>query len=166
VSEERCWLAVVEEPPAGAFAWAALDEGFLVAWMRPSRPVREARRADPRIVDVAGEEGWCSLVLPERDRLPLFDDVAVQQARRAVLAGPAPDALSTLLIDNSHFAGAVTVRRGVGAPALLRDDPFARLGGRVARVGAGLFGRLAAPTGPGIERHGSGQPWPWDRFGE
>jgi hypothetical protein len=32
-------------------------------------------------------------------------------------------------------------------------------------VEAGILGSMTAPTGPVIERYGSGNPWPWDRFG-
>ncbi len=47
----------------------------------------------------------------------------------------------------------------------LPDDPFARVfRARIFRVEAGLFGRMRAPCGPTIERYGSAQPWPWDRF--
>jgi hypothetical protein len=31
-------------------------------------------------------------------------------------------------------------------------------------VGAGVVGRAAPPAGPTIERYGSSEPWPWDRF--
>jgi hypothetical protein len=34
----------------------------------------------------------------------------------------------------------------------------------VLAIEAGLFGRVPAPAGPVIERYGSAQPWPWDRF--
>ena len=93
-----------------------------------------------------------------------FDDVAVQQARRDVLAGPPQDAVTTLLTDASHFEGSLTVARG-GGIARLRDDPFARIfPARLLRVGACLFGVVPPPAGPVIERYGSEQPWPWDRF--
>ena len=122
-------------------------------------------RADPRIFDPDGDAAWVSLiVIPEALRPP-FDDPVVQQARRRVLAGLPPDAVSTLLADDSRFAGAVTVRRGENARELLRDDPFARVHpARIVRVEAGVFGVAPPPTGPTIERHGSARPWPWDRF--
>ena len=104
-------------------------------------------------------------MLPGRGAWPLFDDPAVQQARRRVLAGRPAALVSTLLADDSHFAGALTLRRGPGALELLRDDPFARVApASLLHVGPGLLGRVPAPTGPTIERHGSAQPWPWDRF--
>ena len=122
-------------------------------------------RADPRVFDPDGEAGWVSLIVVPEELRPPFDDPTVQQARRRVLAGPPPDAVSTLLADDSRFAGAVTVRRGDDAKALLRDDPFARVHpARIVRVEAGVFGTVPPPTGPTIERHGSARPWPWDRF--
>ena len=75
------------------------------------------------------------------------------------------DAVTTLLLDASHFAGSLTVRRGPGAAALLRDDPFARnWPAQVLEVGPGLLGVVAPPPGPTIERHGSAVPWPGGRF--
>jgi hypothetical protein len=165
------WLALLAEPADTATAQAAavdLDDrpaGWLVAWGRRVRPAREARRVDDRIIDAEGPPAWVSLVLPpDGVRLP-FDDLAVQQARRATLARPAADAVSTLLSDASRFEGAITVLRGP-SPAALRDDPFARVfPGRILRIEAGLLGHVAPPCGPTIERYGSHEPWPWDRFG-
>jgi hypothetical protein len=97
----------------------------------------------------------------------LFDDPAVQEARRQVLGAARPfDAVSTLLRDASHFEGSVTVARGAGDEARLAwDDPFARIfPARLLRVPGGVLGRVPAPAGPTIERYGSAQPWPWDRF--
>lgn len=122
-------------------------------------------RADPRIFDAAGDAAWVSLIVVPEALRPPFDDLAVQEARRRVLAGPPPDAVSTLLADDSRFAGAITIRRGPDARALLADDPFARIhAARVVHVEAGTFGTAPPPTGPTIERHGSARPWPWDRF--
>jgi hypothetical protein len=165
----RAWVALLDEPAANADAQAPLTTldgepaGWLVAWLRRSKPLREARRADPRLIDRDGAEATVSVVWPERRRgLLAFDDVAVQEARRAVLRSAfPPDAVSTLLVDDSHFAGAITVRRDPPTEA----DPFARVEpGRVLRVGAGVVGAFPLPAGPVIERHGSAQPWPWERF--
>jgi hypothetical protein len=47
----------------------------------------------------------------------------------------------------------------------LRDDPFARIfPSRLLAIDAGILGSVLAPTGPTIERYGSGNPWPWDLF--
>jgi hypothetical protein len=163
-----CWLALVDSPD-GADAAAPLTEpdgtpaGFVAAWLRRAKPVRHALRADPRIVDPAGAAATISLVLIPRTRHVKFDDPAVQQARRDVLARPPADAVSTLLFDASHFAGAITVERG--NPARLRDDPFGRVHpARILHLGAGVLGCAPAPAGPTIERHGSANPWPWPRF--
>jgi hypothetical protein len=166
-AEPRLWLALLEERPPGADAVAEVAEGgWLAGWLRRAKPVREARRADPRVLDPQGEAATVSLVLPPRDALVPFDDPAVQGARRAVLADAEPaDLVTTLLVDDTHFAGALTARRGPCAEARLRDDPFARVDrARLLHVGPGLLGRVAPPPGPVIERHGSAVPWPGGRF--
>lgn len=164
------WLALVPSSPSDADAVARAHEddedvGVLAAWVQRAKPVREARRVDARIVDPDGAPAVVSLVLPPPGVRLLFDDPAVQQARRRVLLGPPFDAVTTLLRDSSHFEGAVTVARGGDAARLRWEDPFARIfPARVLEVDAGLFGRVPAPAGPTIERYGSAQPWPWDRF--
>jgi hypothetical protein len=165
----RAWVALLEAPAQDADAQAPLTElggepaGWLVAWLRRAKPVRQARRADPRLIDAGGAPAEVSIVWPDRDRgLLAFDDLAVQHARREVLRSAVPpDAVSTLLVDDSHFAGSITVFRArpVG------DDPFARVEpARRLLVGAGVVGAFPLPVGPVIERHGSAQPWPWERF--
>ncbi|HME05185.1 MAG TPA: hypothetical protein VKG38_19330 [Solirubrobacteraceae bacterium] len=169
----RCWLALIDGDPEGAFASAPVGDaegtprGTLACWRTRAKPTRGSLRCDERIIDVRGAEAWFSLVLaPPGIRLP-FDDGAVQHARREVLASTPFDAVSTLLRDNSHFAGSITVARGPGAIERLVDDPFARIfPARVLRVGPGILGRVHPPTGPCIERYGSARPWPWDRFEE
>ena len=121
----------------------------------PRRPAPHRRRQ--------GAAALLAIVWPDRDRgLLAFDDLAVQHARREVLRSAVPpDAVSTLLVDDSHFAGSITVRRG----REVDDDPFARVEpGRVLRVAAGIVGAFPLPVGPVIERHGSAQPWPWEWF--
>jgi hypothetical protein len=165
-----CWLALLPEPPAAATAHAAVSEadgtpaGWLAAWRRRARPTASARRIDDRVVDPDGGAAWISLVRPpDGVRLP-FDDLAVQQARRHVLAREPMDAITTLLSDASHFEGALTVARGARVPRL-GDDPFARVfPQRILRVEAGVLGVVLPPCGPTIERYGSAEPWPWDRF--
>jgi hypothetical protein len=167
-----CWLALTADEPAGAAAAAhattpaGTPDGWLAAWAQGRAPRPGALRADPRLVDPAGAPATVSLVLaPPGVRLP-FDDLAVQAARRRVLAGAPFDAVSTLLADASHFAGAITVARGAQV-AWLAHEPFARLfAPLVLRVGAGVLGRVPAPAGPVIERYGSARPWPWDRFAD
>jgi hypothetical protein len=168
----RRWMALVEGRAVGADAAASaftLDgqpAGTLAAWRRRGKPAREALRVDERLIDSDGAPAWISLVLaPSGVRLP-FDDLAVQEARRVVLRRPFPAAVSTLLRDDSHFEGAITVAHSPDAGAWLREDPFARIfPAKLLAVQAGILGSVAAPTGPTIERYGSGNPWPWDRFG-
>jgi hypothetical protein len=118
------------------------------------------------VVDPAGAPALVSLVIAPPGTAMLFDDPAVQQARRVVLADARPpDALTTLLRDASRFLGALTARRGADAAARLLEDPFARIfPARLLAVGPGLLGRMPPPAGPTIERYGSARPWPWDRF--
>jgi hypothetical protein len=166
----RCWLALLDEPAADATAQAAARRadgsvvGWLAAWRRRGKPARAARRVDDRIVDAGGQPAWISLVLPPAGVRLAFDDLAVQHARRRVLADPPQDAVSTLMRDASHFEGAVTVARGAGV-GRLADDPFARIfPAQILRVDAGVLGAVGAPAGPTIERYGSANPWPCDRF--
>jgi hypothetical protein len=72
--------------------------------------------------------------------------------------------VTTLVRGDSIFAGALTALADE-EPEGLVDDPFARIfPARRLRVGAGLLGAVPPPAGPVIERYGSGNPWPWDRF--
>lgn len=161
-----CWFALLDDPAdaEGSLANAPATDlegatvGTLAAWPPGRRPVSGAARMDDRLVDPDGDAAWLSLILLARDRSPLFDDPAVSGALRQVLSGRPPDGVSTLVRDSSHFAGAVTVRRG--KPEELRSDPFARVGhAQVLRVERGLFGRAAPVPGPVIQRY-SGKPWP------
>jgi hypothetical protein len=169
----RYWLALVEgDAPASADAIASVraDDAaprWLAAWSRDAKPLRAARRVDPAVIDPTGSAATVSISLPDRGQMTIFDDTAVQEARRRVLADPEPpDALSTLLVDASHFAGSVTVRRGPDACRRLLDDPFRLVAPvRILEVGPGLFGVAALCCGPTIERHGSDVPWPGGRFG-
>lgn len=119
---------------------------------------------DERLRDPAGAPCTVSLVLtPPGVRIPM-DDLAVQRARQAVLAGPPLDGVSVLLADDSAFRGSILVARGAQV-ARLADDPFARIfPAEVVEVGPGVFGALPMPAGPVIERYGSANPWPYDRF--
>jgi hypothetical protein len=168
----RCWLALVGGPAKGADAAARAfttdghPAGTLAAWRQRAKPAREALRVDERLIDTDGSAAWISLVLPPSGVRLAFDDLAVQQARRLVLLHPFPAAVSTLLRDDSHFQGAITVARSPTERRRLRDDPFALIfPATLLAVEAGILGSLAPPTGPTIERYGSGNPWPWDEFG-
>ena len=165
------WIDLVPERPAGATLAApasALDgtpAGWLAAWRRRARPTRAARRIHDAVLDPAGAPLTVSLVrAPTGVRLK-FDDLAVQQARREVLGGRPWEVVSTLLSDASHFEGSLIAARGPDAGRRLLDDPFARIHpARLLTVGPGLLGRTPPPAGPVIERYGSAQPWPGDRF--
>lgn len=121
-------------------------------------------RCDPALLDDDGAACTVSLVLvPDGLQIPM-DDLAIQQARRAILAGPRFDGVSVLLSDDSAFRGSVLVARGEQVRRLA-DDPFGRVvPARVLEVDAGVFGVAAWPAGPVIERYGSDNPWPADRF--
>jgi hypothetical protein len=168
----RCWLALVEgraeraDAAANAFTTDGLRAGTLAAWRRQAKPVRDALRVDERLIDPDGRAAWISLVLPPSGvRLP-FDDPAVQHARRDVLLHRFPAGVSTLLRDDSHFEGAITVARSPAETRRLHDDPFARIfPTRLLLIEPGILGWVPPPTGPTIERYGSGNPWPWDTFG-
>ncbi len=89
-----CWWALTPERPGDATAAAPLSApdgapaGWLAAWDRHARPRRDALRGDRRLLAPDGAAGWISLVLPPPGARLLFDDLAVQQARRDVLARP------------------------------------------------------------------------------
>jgi hypothetical protein len=165
------WIALRQDRPAGAEAAVGVREldghpvGFLAVWPQGAKRPRGGRRIDARAIDRSGEAAWVSLVLAP-DGLSLdFDDPAVLGATREALAQPwSAEVLSTLVVEQMRFGGAVTAVRD--DPRRLADDPFARLfPARILRVDAGLFGTMPAPVGPGTQRYGAGNPWPWDRFG-
>jgi hypothetical protein len=112
------WLALVDERRGGADAavrtLAGEPIGVLAAWRRYAKPVRHARRIGGRIVDPDGASARVSLVLPPAGVRLAFDDVAVQQARRELLAGEPFDAASTLLTDDSHGT-ASSIRRAISS---------------------------------------------------
>ena len=168
-----CWfdhLPAKSPDLEGALASASVadlhgrPDGLLAVWPRGRKPTSGATRIDARLVDPEGPPAWVSLVLVPREVAPLFDDPAVSQAMRAVLSGPPFGAVSTLVRDAVHFAGAITVEFGEG-PGRLVDDPFARVHpARILRLGPGLFGRVPPPPGPAIQRY-RGKPWPASGFG-
>ncbi len=157
--------------PAGATlakaeAWSVdgLSLGFLAAWSADrDQPTLTAAKIDARAIDAAGAGGWVSLVIgPDGLFLP-FDDPAVAQATRMVLAMAPADAFSTLVEGDDRCRGAVTAMHG--EPSRLGYDPFANVFPAVAlRVGPGILGHMPAPVGPSIQRYGGANPWPWDRF--
>ena len=170
---DRCWLALTDAAPH------VCRRGGRASQPTTARTPAGSRRgfAHPSPCATHGEPTRASWIRPAPrppsrsssrtgDRFTIFDDPAVQGARRAVLADAEPaDLVTTLLVDASHFAGSLTARRGPNALARLRDDPFLRVNsGRLLLVGAGLLGTVPAPPGPVIERHGSDVPWPGGTF--
>lgn len=161
----RAWFGLADEgaPTPIASATAVPIAGgrpiTLCAWDEPPSP--DARAIAPAIIDPDGAAVRISLILVPADVVILFDDPAVAGARRAVLAGVPAPGLSTLVRGASWFAGAVTLLD----PSGLDEDPFALVWPAIRlRVGAGLFGPTLPPAGPTIERYGSRNPWPLDRF--
>jgi hypothetical protein len=152
----NAWVAQLEES-AGNFS-ASAGEHVLAAWLDADRrPHPEARRIDPRVLDPRGAPAHLSLLWPDRDRLPLFDDPAVVEARRQARRLPAPRAVSTLTIDSRHFAGSLWVTDDSNA---LADDPFRLLGPPIRlSVAGGVLGRSVPLVGPAQERY-AGAPWP------
>lgn len=161
-----CWFAWLDTAPDGALAAAAATDartgeqaGVLVAIPRGRRPPAGRLRMDADVVDAAGEAVEVSLVLPPPELNRLFDDPAVVQARRDVLAGTALDAVTSFVSDPSHWRGSLLAARGPRRRTL-DDDPFARIWpARRLHVSAGLLGSVPMPPGPAIERY-AGKPWP------
>ena len=162
-----CWLARSDERPEGALAAAELSSGgFLAAFPAGAPAPPGERKVDARAIDPGGAPALVSLVVAPDGVTIAFDDPAVTGALRAALAASWPDVLSTLVVGNSRFAGALTAVRN-GDRSLLAADPFARIfPGELVEVGPGLLGRTPMPTGPAIQRYGGGEPWPWDRFAD
>ena len=163
---DATWLALVRSPPKAALASAAVDDGddYLAAWRSKKAPVPGAAKVDPRAIDPEGPPGQVSLVLAPEGVWLSFDDVAVSRAMRVAMTVRPVDVLSTLVVGNDRFTGALTAVHGED-DAPLDDDPFATLfPTRRLRLGAGLLGRTPTPVGPNIQRYGAENPWPWDRF--
>jgi len=170
VSRPWHWFAFRPEPPTDAFASApafradGAQLGFLATWVvGAGRKPLGALGIDARAIDAHGDPAWISLALAPEQMRVLFDDAAVCQAMRMILAGPPFDVMSTLTRDPSTIGGAF-IATHAPTPASLVDDPFARLFPRtLLRVEAGFVGTMPAPTGPGVQRY-AGVPWPWDHF--
>lgn len=163
------WLARVPDRQANASAAADLYDdgeksGVLCAWDSSTDHDADTVKVDASVIDPTGAATWVSLCLvPPGQRLP-FDDPAVLHAMRQILALPPPDAFSTFVVHDNECAGAVTSVRDL-ASGRLDHDPFAMVfAARRYRVGPGLFGQSAAPTGPAAQRYGSSSPWPSERF--
>ena len=129
-----------------------------------------ARRfgADPRAFETSDpvRGAWAHVcALPDESARVAYDEPEVQGARAAALAwwipllGDSLVSLTTLSLDSVGYGGAITVARD---PGRFRADPFARIfPGTLVRTD--LFGVVAAPPGPVIERY-AGAPWPAGSF--
>ena len=154
------WLALLDH--AAGDLNAAAGGHVLAGWLDSARrPHPLARRVAPLLLDPQGAPAQVSLLWPDLQALPLYDDPAVVQARRAAHRLPAPRALSTLTVDSRHFAGSLWVVDDVHR---LAEDPFRLLGRPVhLPVAAGLLGRTPPLVGPAQERY-AGAPWPAGTF--
>lgn len=162
------WLAHRPAAPGDAALVIPLTDtdgagaGVLAAWEQERTRPAGALRVDHRVLLGGGDATWVSLVLLAEGEGIAFDDGIVTGALRRRMAQRWPGTCSTLLVDWGTFGGAMTAGRDEGDVA---DDPFARTGRRhLLRIPAGSFGAMPAPTGPGVTRYGSGNPWPWDRY--
>lgn len=166
------WLDLCQEPVAGTVAAVRVYDdgddgrprGMLCVWRQDQpRPSAVAAKIDERAIDPSGGSGWVSLARAPAGLYLPFDDPAVAQATRMVLAMAPADVFSTLVEGDDRCIGAVTGTHD--ARDQLAYDPFANLFPTVVlRVDAGFMGRMPAPVGPVTQRYGAGNPWPWDRF--
>jgi len=164
------WFDVRREPTdsmmASAQAWTIDGEfaGLVCAWPPElGQPSPTAAKIDARAIDASGDGGWVSLVVAPPGLFLPFDDPAVAQATRMVLAMAPADVFSTLVEGDDRCRGALTGMHG--DTSRLRYDPFANLFPAVLlRVEPGILGHMPAPVGPSTQRYGGANPWPWDRF--
>lgn len=160
------WLAY--DPGAHEPGLSVRDEhgrpaGSLVAFPRSDDRPEDALRVDARVAAGGGPARWISWCRFGGGRSIPFDDGAVIGALRRRLSAPTwPTLVSTMLVDWSRIGGAITAGPTL---ASVFDDPFALVfPRRILRIDEGALGTIPAPTGPGITRYGSGNPWPWDRY--
>lgn len=87
-----------------------VDDGdpYLAAWRSNKAPVPGAAKVDPRAIDPEGPAGQVSLVLAPEGVWLSLDDVAVSRAMRAAMTVRPVDVLSTLVVGNDRFTGALT----------------------------------------------------------
>jgi len=153
----------VSDLPEGA-AWLSFDGEALHAGKDRGRSMMvDARCLDGEPVEAAYAH-VCAL--PDEAAAVPYDQPEVQQVRRDALAwwicllGDDFVCLTTLALDESRCAGAITVVRD---PSRLGDDPFARLFPPTL-VRTDIFCGVLPPAGPVLERY-AGVAWPGGGFG-
>lgn len=166
------WIDWVDVPPSDAVRSVAVrtvgpsgdtPAGVLAFWANDlaDRPGR-ALRVDSRLAAGGDPSTWISWCRADAEVSYASDEGAVGGAVRRCMSQPWPAAISSLLVDWSRVAGAISL---ASHRASVADDPFARVfPQRLLRVEAGALGAIEPPTGPAVTRYGSGNPWPWDRY--
>ena len=172
----RCWLAIVDVHQRGADGDAAAagttataqPAASLAAWNRGAK-ARSQRPARRRAHRRPARRSRVDLARARRPRACelAFDDLAVQQARRDVLAashaGRRVDAAPRRLALRGRDHASRAAPRAAAPP---RRSVRPRSSRRAAASSEpGSSGAAPPPVGPTIERYGSANPWPWDRFG-
>lgn len=162
------WFGMVDTPPPGAIAAARAQApdgtvaGLLAAWPTEAGRRPGAARIAASVIDPDGPAMAICLALAPDGVQVLFDDPAVIAATQDVLRNPPSAFVSTLTLDQSHIAGAVSgveAERDARWPGWFDSQPFARLFPARRLLVTGLFRRVAPPVGPAHQRAG-GDPWP------
>jgi hypothetical protein len=151
------WIGLVDDEPRNARLSARVEEGgWLAVWDDEAAKPDSAWHVDPRVVDPEGAEAVVALAAaPAGVSIP-FDDPAVTGAIRSALSSEPARLCTTLMTDDGGYAGVL-----VSPPYLA--TPFATIfPQRTLHVGAGVLGRTVWPTGPGTQRYGSQNPWPYE----
>jgi hypothetical protein len=165
-----CWLAHLEAPADDASAQAAAYEvdgspaGWLAAWRGRAKPLRSARRwtlesSTPR----EPPHGCRSCDRPRASGCPSTIPRSSTPAARCSPAGrrtACPRCSATRRISRARSRW----RAAPGWPSWPTTRSRGSSPARILRVEAGLLSVVTAPVGPTIERYGSAQPWPWDRY--
>jgi hypothetical protein len=145
------------------FTFLVFDGEHLSA--NPRAPGRRLR-ADPRAVRPGSRCTYAHVcALPDRHAGLRYDEPEFQAARRDAIAwwipllGEAFVCITTLSIDASRTAGAITVAH---SPQYFGEDPFGRIFAGTT-VSSDLFAPVPPPAGPVIERSGE-SPWPAEGF--
>jgi hypothetical protein len=151
------WIALVDDEPPDASLSAPVEEGgWLAVWEDEASKPESAWRVDPRVVDAGGKKATVALAAaPPGVSIP-FDDPAVTGAIRSALSSEPAAICTTLMSADGGYAGVL-----ISPPHLA--TPFATIFPmRTLTVGAGVLSPAPWPTGPGTQRYGSDNPWPYE----